>query len=128
MRFLNKLFSDRELRRDEARSALPFEISEWTEADLLELFETLGLFSHPEVLMRMPRADVELWCRAVGIHTALNGIGAIRNLIEGAFEDPPAGADRFWPARRMAFANLAINRSRSSRVRDLLGELLRSFV
>ncbi|UPJ53417.1 TniQ family protein [Bradyrhizobium sp. 200] len=126
--FLNKLFSDRELRREEARSALPFEISEWTEADLLELFETLGLFSHPEVLMRMPRADVELWSRAVGIHATLNGLGAIRNLIEGAFEDPPAGADGFWPARRMAFANLAIHRCRSSRARDLLGELLRSFV
>ncbi|MBR0689858.1 TniQ family protein [Bradyrhizobium manausense] len=126
--FLSKLFSNREHRREEARSALPSEILEWTEADLLELFETLGLFSHPEVLMRIPRADVELWSRAAGIHATLNGMGAIRNLIECAFEHPPAGADRFWPARRMAFANLAIHRCRSSRARDLLGELLRSFV
>lgn len=128
VRFLNQLFSDRAARRQEARSALPSEISEWTEADLLELFETLGLYSHPEVLTRMPRGDVEVWCRAVGIHATLNGMGAIRNLIGGAFEDPPAGADAFWPARRMAFANLAMHRCRSSRARRFLGEQLSSFV
>lgn len=125
--FLSELFSDCKKRREEAREALPSQVSEWTEADLLELFETLGLYSHPEVLMRIPRADVELWSRAVGIHATLNGMGAIRNLIGGAFEDPPAGADSFWPARRMAFANLAIQRCRELRVRVFLGELLRSF-
>lgn len=126
--FLNRLFSGNAARRREARASLPQALAEWGEADLLEFFETVGLLSEPEVLMRMPRADIEVWLRAVGIHAALGGIGSIRELVSRAFDDPPAGADRFWPTRRMAFANAAINRCRSSHARNFLAAQMRSFV
>jgi len=127
VQFLGALFSESEPRRVEARCSLPTIIAHWTEGDLLELFETLGLFSHLEVLTRLPREDTEVWARAVGIHSALRGMEAIRELIGRAFDDPPPGADRFWSTRRMAFANLAIRQCRSDTVRMLLEGLLRSF-
>ena len=126
--FLNWLFSGNAARRREARASLPQALAGWSEADLLEFFETLGFFSETEVLMRMPRPDIEVWLRAVGIHAALGGTGSIRELVARAFDDPPADADRFWPTRRMAFANAAINRCRSPRARDFLSAQMRSFV
>ena len=125
--FLGALFAESKACRDEARASLPPLVAHWTEGDLLEFFETLGLFSHPEVLTRLPREDTEVWVRAMGIHAALRGMEAIRELIGRAFDDPPPGADRFWSTRRMAFANLAIRQCRSDPVRMLLEELLRSF-
>jgi hypothetical protein len=74
---------------------LPWELAHWDEGDLLELFETLGLFSEPELLMRMPRADIEIWLRAVGIHSALAGMASIRDLLARAFDDPLLDADRY---------------------------------
>jgi hypothetical protein len=126
--FLNRLFSGNAARRREVRASLPQALAGWSEGDLLELFETVGLLSEPEVLMRMPRADIEVWLRAVGIHAALGGTGSIRELVARAFDDPPADADRFWPTRRMAFANAAINRCRSPQARDFLSAQMRTFV
>jgi hypothetical protein len=127
VQFLGHLFSSSVARRDDARSRLPPLIAQWTEGDLLEFFETLGLFSHLEVLTRLPRADIEVWVRAVGIRAALEGMEAIRELIGRAFDGPPAGAERFWSTRRMGLANLVIRRCPSDPVRALLEQLLRSF-
>jgi hypothetical protein len=127
VQFLGALFNESEPRRVEARCCLPTFIAHWTEGDLLEFFETLGLFSHLEVLTRLPREDTEVSVRAVGIRAALQGMDGIRKLIGRAFDDPPPGADRFWSTRRMAFANLAIRQCRSDPVRMFLEEVLRNF-
>jgi hypothetical protein len=125
--FLGALFSGSEARRSDARSRLLPSIARWTEGDLLEFFETLGLFSQLEVLTRLPREDVEVWVRAVGIGAALDGMDGVRELIGHAFDEPPAGAERFWSTRRMGLANLTIHRCPSAPVRALLDEILRSF-
>jgi hypothetical protein len=128
VQFLGGLFSSSMAHRDDARSRLPPLIAQWTEGDLLEFFETLGLFTHLEALTRLPREDVEVWVRAVGIRAALEGMEAVRKLIGRAFDDPPAGAERFWSTRRIGLANLVMRRCPSDPVRTLLEHLLRTFV
>jgi hypothetical protein len=127
VQFLGALFSGSEARRGDARSRLPSSIAQWTEGDLLEFFETLGLFSQLDVLTRLPREDVEVWVRAVGIGAALDGMEGVRELIGHAFDEPPAGAERFWSTRRRGLANLTIRRCPSAPVRALLDDILRSF-
>jgi hypothetical protein len=126
--FLSLLFSASAARRRQARASLPWELELWSEGDLLELFEVLGLLSDPELLMRMPREGSEIWLRAVGIHAALAGIPSIRDLLALAFDDPPINADRFWSTRRMTLTNAAIQRSRSPQVRDFLTKQMRSLL
>ncbi|WP_426418099.1 hypothetical protein [Bradyrhizobium genosp. A] len=128
VQFLAELFSSSEAQRQRFRLLLPTRIAQWTEGDLLELFETIGLFSQLEVLIRLPREDSEIWTRAVGIRAALEGMDGLRSLIGHAFDDPPTQADRLWSARRIGFANLAINRCPSAPVRALLSDLLRSYI
>jgi hypothetical protein len=60
VQFLGALFNESAPRRVEARCSLPTLIAHWTEGDLLEFFEILGLFSHLEVLTRLPREDTEV--------------------------------------------------------------------
>jgi hypothetical protein len=127
VQFFRALFSSSEARRNDARSRLPPSTAQWTEGDLLEFFETLGLFSQLEVLTRLPREDVEVWVRAVGIGAALDGMEGVRELVGHAFDEPPAGAERFWSTRRMGLAHLVIRRCPSAPVRVLLEEVLRSF-
>jgi hypothetical protein len=128
VQYLGALFSPSAHHRNDARSRLPPSIAQWTEGDLLEFFETLGLFSRLEVLARLPREDVEVWVRAVGIGAALDGMEAVRELIGHTFDEPPVGAERFWSTRRIGLTNLVIRRCPSAPVRALLEELLRSFL